>query len=315
MMRNPVFESSMKRQMRSVRAPLLVTLYVAFLMVVSVTAIATLQRDAVTLGSLRAGLETYIYVSVMQFLLIILVAPALTAGAISGERERQTLDLLLCTRVGALRIALGKLLSNTCFLWLMIVSSLPVMALTLFFGGVSLIDMLIMELFLMICALACCSIGIFCSAVFKRTVTATVVAYLAIFAIGIGTLAVPLLFQMGQLRTLSEIAMGLSNNASFVYIGGMQVDAATVTMPRVPALLYANPAIALASMLLSQTGLLRNTMNSYMGYQGDQLFSILEAMGSTATINMIVMAVASVVLALSSALFVKPAGLKAKKRG
>ncbi|MCL1964388.1 MAG: ABC transporter permease, partial [Firmicutes bacterium] len=107
MMRNPIFESSMTRRMRSCRAPLLITLYVLFVLLVSAREIIVMQSREVTLGDLRVGLESYIYLSVMQFFLIILVAPALTAGAIAGERERQTLDLLLCTRVGAIRIVTG----------------------------------------------------------------------------------------------------------------------------------------------------------------------------------------------------------------
>ena len=36
----------------------------------------------------------------LQFGMLVLVAPAMTAGSISGERERQTLDLLLVTDTG-----------------------------------------------------------------------------------------------------------------------------------------------------------------------------------------------------------------------
>lgn len=314
MMHNPVFESSMKRRMRSFRAPMLLTLYVLFLLLVSGGAILTLMRGEVSLGNLRAGLETYIYLSVMQFALIILVAPALTAGAISGERERQTLDLLLCTRVSSLKIVLGKLLSSLCFLALMIVSSLPMMALTLFYGGVGIWDMLLMQLFLLVTALACCSIGIFCSAVFKRTVTATVVAYLTIFALGVGTIIFPFVFQSKQLEAAMEIIYTQTasyGSATVVISSGTTVSQVLMKMPK---LFFINPALGLMSMLVTQTGLLQNTFSNYMGYRGSELFRIIEVIGSIAGVNMVVMTVCSVVLMAVSTLLIKPGGRRMKRR-
>lgn len=315
-MRNPVFESSMKRRMRSYRSPLLLTLYIAFLLVVSAQALITLQQSSVTLGNLRSGLEAYVYLSVMQFALIILVAPALTAAAISGERERQTLDLLLCTRVGSLRIVLGKMLSSACFLALLIVSSLPVMAIILFYGGITVGEILLMQLFLLVTAVACCSIGIFCSALFKRTVTATVVAYLAIFAIGIGTLVIPLLFQREGLMGI----LGSITSSSF-YAGGVTIMSSSgsaspiaAESTAIPFLLLVNPGVGFFSMLIEQTGLLRSTFENTLGYRGNQLFQLMQSLGSVALANIGVMAAVSVILTLLSALFVKPSGRKARKQ-
>lgn len=314
MMRNPVFESSMKRRMRSFRSPLLITLYCAFLLAVSFMAIITLQNATISLNDLRSGLQTYIYLAIMQFMLIILVAPALTSGAISGERERQTLDLLLCTRVGAVRIVLGKLLSSVSFLALMIISSLPAMAITLFFGGISIWDMLLMELFLLITALACCSIGIFCSALFKRTVTATVVSYLAIFAIGVGTLIVPILFQSRQLSNVINMASSYSSSVGIIYSSGGGMQTLSSAVLELPKLIFVNPAAGLLSLLVQQTGMMQSTLGNLFGYRGAELLSVIEMVNSIAWINMVVLMVCSVLLTVVAALFVKPTGRRAKKR-
>ena len=53
----------------------------------------------------------YVVLCAMQMGLMLLSAPAMTAGTISGERERQTLDLLLMTKMSSLSIVIGKLLS------------------------------------------------------------------------------------------------------------------------------------------------------------------------------------------------------------
>ena len=43
------------------------------------------------------GHQLFVYLILFQMGLIAFVTPALTAGAISGERERQTIDLLFVT--------------------------------------------------------------------------------------------------------------------------------------------------------------------------------------------------------------------------
>ncbi len=322
MIRNPIFEAAMTRRMRSILAPTLITLYVLFLALVSIGALTTLQRAEVSLANLRAGIETYIYLSVMQFFLIVLVAPALTSGSIAGERERQTLDLLLCTRMGALRIVVGKLFSSACFLVLMILTSFPIMAVMLFFGGITLSGVLMMLLLLSVTALACCSIGIFCSAVFKRTVTATVVAYLIIFALGVGTIVFPYLFQFGQLsEVLNAYSTRLvgSSGGAVAIIGSASGPTSVYTagagiLGAVPKLLFLNPAVGLFSLLVEQTGILRRTFEGGMGVNFYQLYELFQKAGSLATVNILVLLGCSAVLTGLAALFVKPMGRRARKR-
>ena len=68
----------------------------------------------------------YVVLAAVQMALITLTVPALTAGSISGERERQTLDLLLVTKMSSFSIVMGKLLASLAFILLLIVGTLPV---------------------------------------------------------------------------------------------------------------------------------------------------------------------------------------------
>lgn len=310
MMRNPVFDSSAKRRMRSYRAPLLISLYGGFLLAVCIGVLSMMQQNGFTLGNLRIGLETYIYLVVMQFLLIILVAPALTAGLISGERERQTLDLLLSTRVGAFKIVMGNLFSTLCFLALMIFSSLPAMTITLFFGGVTFADMLVSLAFLLLCAFACCAIGIFFSSVLKRSVTSTVFAYLAVFVVGVGTLAFPLLFQQDTLTKAIDLSYQVANGYSNTATGADVLRA-------LPKLLCVNPIVGLATILVRQTGLLQRTFDNYFSaysYSFGRLYNVVQYTELIAYINMGFLFIIGVVFSLLSAVFVKPSGRRARKR-
>lgn len=98
-----------------------------------------------------------------QFAMILLITPAMTAGSIAGERERQTLDMLLVTNTGSLRIVAGKLLESLGYVALLLVAALPTMCLTLITGGVTLADVLTGALFLLVTAFAALSVGVFAS--------------------------------------------------------------------------------------------------------------------------------------------------------
>lgn len=60
--------------------------------------------------------------SVLQMALVMFITPGLTAGAISTEREKQTLNILLTTTQSSSQIIIGKLLSSVAFLILMLIA-------------------------------------------------------------------------------------------------------------------------------------------------------------------------------------------------
>ena len=64
------------------------------------------------------------------------LAPAFTSGAISLEREKQTLDMLAATPISSLAIVVGKLFSALAYVFLLIAASIPLTAIVFVFGGV-----------------------------------------------------------------------------------------------------------------------------------------------------------------------------------
>lgn len=98
MLINPILASSARRRMRSWKTPLILLLFGAALLGIAfVTALMPLMGESMTISSARNGLDSYIVLVCAEFALIVLVAPAMTAGSIAGERERQTLEMLLVT--------------------------------------------------------------------------------------------------------------------------------------------------------------------------------------------------------------------------
>jgi len=149
------------------------------------------ERSVVFGGSFSAsadiGRQMFAALLVLLTLIVLVLAPASTAGAISLEREKQTLDLLTTTPISSLAIILGKLLSALSWVFLLLLASIPVTALVFTFGGVGPDDMIKGYLVLVGTALAYGSIGLFVSALVKRTQAATVINLVTVLALTAGT--------------------------------------------------------------------------------------------------------------------------------
>ncbi len=70
------------------------------------------------------------------------MAPSFAAGAITGEKERKTYEMLLASPLRPGAIVLGKLLASLAHLAILIFSSLPIVMLCLPLGGVSIYEVL-----------------------------------------------------------------------------------------------------------------------------------------------------------------------------
>ena len=137
-MLNPILSFSATRRMRSFRTLLIAGIWLLVMLGTALLMMGNLFGTDVSFNSLRSGVSCYQLLNIGQFVLIILVAPAMTSGAIAGERERQTLELLLVTNTRSFRIVWGKAMESFAMLALLIVCGLPVMCLTLIAGAVTL---------------------------------------------------------------------------------------------------------------------------------------------------------------------------------
>ena len=299
-MNNPIFAFSAIRRMRSARTPLLITLYSLLLALLAYfTVYGRFMGATVTLGDMRLSVDGYAYMIMLQFALLVLVAPAMTAGSISGERERQTLDLLLVTNTGAVKLVLGKLLESFSFLALMVMCSLPMLSLVLITGGATFAQVLVSVAFLLLTALAALSVGLVCSSLFQRTVTATVMSYLSVFALGIVTL-LPLWHDVKCIGDLYD-AMN---------VAGGQLH----TIEYTPISFTINPALGLFSLLAAQTQMFSNLLWQF-SYSLDNTFTYLP-FDHFLYCNMAFLAAASVLLIAFAALNLrvrKPRAPKGKR--
>jgi ABC-type transport system involved in multi-copper enzyme maturation permease subunit len=182
----------LRGRMRGKRAFVLLTIYLvilggfAWMVELLLEQAYSSNFGALTYATAQIGRGVFVALLLLETLLVMFLAPAFTAGAISLEREKQTIDMLITTPISSLAIVLGKLFSALTYVFLLIIASIPLTALVFVFGGVAPEDMIKGYVMLLATALGLGSIGLFCSALFRRTQAATVVTYFVVLAITLG---------------------------------------------------------------------------------------------------------------------------------
>lgn len=124
--------------------------------------------------------ESFALFTMMTFIqlgLILFITPGLTAGTISTEREKQTLNMLLTTSQTSFQIIFGKLTSSVAFLLLMIVSGLPIYSLVFLYGGVSPSQLAVIFVFYLLTLLTIGSLGVMYSTLLRKTIVSMIVTY------------------------------------------------------------------------------------------------------------------------------------------
>ncbi len=120
------------------------------------------------------------------------VAPAVSASAFAGERERGTLDLLLLQGPGPARIVLGKVLASLVFSLLLLAVGVPFFAPAWSFGGVQPDQVIALITILCTATLFFCALGVFFGAVLNGALQAALFAQGAALFIVFGTLGLHL---------------------------------------------------------------------------------------------------------------------------
>ncbi|MDA0591632.1 MAG: ABC transporter permease subunit [Planctomycetota bacterium] len=115
----------------------------------------------------------------IQFAGIYLFMPAMTCSLLTSEKERDTLSLLLLTKLKPSGILAGKLLSRLIPMLLFLSVALPLFAFAYSFGGFDLESMNVAIYALIVATFQCAALGLVCSAWFRTTVGAFMGAYLA----------------------------------------------------------------------------------------------------------------------------------------
>lgn len=227
---NPVLEKEFRLRMRSIRAPLSLMFY---LLAIGFLALAymyiMLQNSYMNGINPDRSRELFYFLSGAQLILITFMVPGLTAGAISGEREKQTLNLLLTTQQSSLSIIASKLLASISFMMLIVFATLPLYSVVFLYGGISPAELATVFIFYIFVMLVLGAVGIACSTLFKRTVVAVIVSYgFVLFIYGFTAIGSLFLYELFKYQS-SIPGIFLSLNPMAALINIFQPDA-TSTM-------------------------------------------------------------------------------------
>ncbi len=156
--------------------------------------------------------------AILLLILVTLFAPVLAVGAIAGERQRQTLPLLLITLLPIRALIWGKLITALITLFILIGIVWPLILLSSVLGAISPFELMVITLLLLMTAIAFTNIGLFVSSRSKSIINATMLTYgVAVPGFLIGPFLVMLLVTLLSLISAANdklLAFGWSMAAS-----------------------------------------------------------------------------------------------------
>lgn len=175
---NPVLNKEFMLRMRTPKSMLALLFYLLAIGFLTLGFLYVTQMDG-NQGSFNPSESRtmFQFISVAQLGLIAFMAPGLTAGIISGEREKQTLNLLLTTQQSYTVIIVSKLVSSLSFMLLITVATMPVYSIVFLYGGISPSQLLMVFLFYLFTMVVLGSFGVLFSTLFKRTMVSVIVSY------------------------------------------------------------------------------------------------------------------------------------------
>lgn len=239
-----IMGKDLRLRMRGWRWAGVATLYVAILGTIAVAFL--LQKYSPAAGSsgssapALAGIKLFQILSIFQLFLIAFVTPATVAGAISGERQHRTWDLLVASSVSTRDIIWGKLLAGIAFNLVLVGASLPVFTLALLFGGIGLSDLVPAFVVFLVTILFLGAISLAVSALTARLSVSFMVSMLIAQLLIVGLSLLALVLQApGQLGVLS--------------LGGLPFQTNNQPSPLTP-LAQLDPLVALLSALPAESG-------------------------------------------------------------
>lgn len=175
----------LRSYLRGVRPFVLISIYLLVLGGILLLAYATeVSSSFVSRSSL--GMMIYVVVFGLALLQITFLTPAMNASALGGERDRQTIDLLLIAPIKPWMLVVGKLVAPCLFLLLLSLATVPLAGVAFLIGGIELRDLLVGLVLLVMTTLSYGSIGIWAAASARSSRSSTMLAQGLVFMLAIG---------------------------------------------------------------------------------------------------------------------------------
>jgi ABC-type transport system involved in multi-copper enzyme maturation permease subunit len=133
--------------------------------------------------SLGRGADHFAWLISIQLAVLYALVPIITAEAVAGEKQRDTLALLLVTTLTPRQIILQKFAARTASILSFVCLSFPLLAITYTFGGVTPGELVAGMFGLLVACLQLGALAILCSTYFQTTAQALVMTYLVFLGV------------------------------------------------------------------------------------------------------------------------------------
>ena len=177
---NPIIKKDLRVTSRSMKMAWELFAYVAILGIIFLlmfSAFRSYSSDFDNTELYQAYVFFFPALAITQLGIIAIAIPVITASSISGERERGTLDTLLTTTAGLNSIVFGKMMSAVIRVMIFIIASIPLMAISFMVGGLSWMVLFEFLGLSLVYAIFAGSIGVYCSARCKKTITSVMMSF------------------------------------------------------------------------------------------------------------------------------------------
>jgi ABC-2 type transport system permease protein len=221
-MTNPILARELRARSRRIGTTVSLTLFVLIMTGVGLIVWVTTNTASAFSGNPAAastiGTNLFEWIVITMILVMCFIIPGFTGSSISGERDRQTLVPMQVTLLTPFQIVTGKLLASLAYTALLLSACLPLFAIAFLVGGITAPEVALACIALAILGILLGSMSILASTLVKRTGPATVLSYVFMLSLLIGT---PLLAFV-----LSVIARGTNTRFlaalnPIVFVGSM----------------------------------------------------------------------------------------------
>lgn len=206
-MGNPVYQKEWKVTVRTMRITWELFLFNALLAVVGLCMLQMYFYNSAEVEYI-AILRIFYRIEWIELVLLGLIVPTMTAGSIAGEREKQTLEILLSTTLPAFHIVIGKLAAVIATAGTFFISSLPILSLVFLIGVITPTALLQFLLYGFVFSIFVGSIGMFFSVLTKKTIVANLCTFGTVLLLNGLPLLVNWISYLSQLHTRRFIQSG-----------------------------------------------------------------------------------------------------------
>jgi len=235
---NPVLRNECKMAVRNRRFTTTLFVYIAIVAFGVILYYREFANDVFLNGLSRESSSVlYIIMAIVQAVFLMFLVPSLTSSSISSEREKQTLDILLSTKLTSFQIIMGKLFSSSLRVIMLIICTLPLYGVASLLGGLDIGNVIELTIFFIINTIFVGSLGVLISTYCKTSKVSTTLSYFAVLFIYIGIIILTLIIFYFEARyntgTISTIdpspIVYLSPVTGFISLLGNQVNVTDVS--------------------------------------------------------------------------------------